>query len=210
MMILRRDRNIIIFLVLIHLAGVIGFLSPYKDTFRLLSSLNIIVATFLVLYCHPGKSIKVFLIFFVITFSGYLIEVLGVATGKIFGSYQYGISLGPKAMSVPISIGFNWLLLIISASEVMIFLKAKIWVKSVAGALCLVLLDYLIEPVAMAYDFWDWDGNVVPLKNYISWFFISLIFIFLYKKNIPEKLNSTAIAIFILQFLFFIVIRFSL
>jgi putative membrane protein len=45
-----------------------------------------------------------------------------------------------------------------------------------ASACLLVLLDILIEPVAI-YNFWSWNETIVPIKNYIAWFIISFIFL---------------------------------
>lgn len=44
-----------------------------------------------------------------------LVEVIGVATGRVFGVYRYGAVLGWKLAGVPFVIGFNWALTVLAA-----------------------------------------------------------------------------------------------
>ena len=46
------------------------------------------------------------------------IEWLGVQTGQIFGSYQYGETLQPSIGDVPISIGSAWFVMLVSSTAV--------------------------------------------------------------------------------------------
>ena len=39
----------------------------------------------------------------------------------------------------------------------------------------MVLLDYLIEPVAVNLKWWYWDNINPPILNFIAWFLISYI-----------------------------------
>jgi len=48
---------------------------------------------------------------------GFLIEVIGVKTGYIFGRYYYGQSLGYHLLSVPLLIGLNWGVLLYSTIQ---------------------------------------------------------------------------------------------
>jgi uncharacterized membrane protein len=38
------------------------------------------------------------------------------------------------------------------------------------AALLMVALDVLIEPVAVALDFWQWENAVIPIQNFVMWF----------------------------------------
>ena len=59
---------------------------------------------------HASKpDVKTIVVFAGIYFIGFLIEALGVNTGKIFGEYVYGKSLGFKISETPVIIGINWL-----------------------------------------------------------------------------------------------------
>ncbi|MFN2335752.1 MAG: carotenoid biosynthesis protein, partial [Bacteroidales bacterium] len=47
-----------------------------------------------------------------IAVTSFLIEAVGVNTGRIFGTYTYGKALGPALWNTPVIIGLNWFLLI--------------------------------------------------------------------------------------------------
>ena len=71
------------------------------------------------------------------------------------------------------------------------------------ASLFMVGLDYLIEPVAMKYDFWDWSQNKVPLQNYFMWFLVSILMQVLLNKKSRLIPFSLAFAILISQLIFF-------
>jgi putative membrane protein len=54
------------------------------------------------------------LVVLVVTF---FVEAAGTATGRIFGPYTYGATLGPMLLAVPVVIAFNWLLVILGATS---------------------------------------------------------------------------------------------
>ena len=64
------------------------------------------------------KKIKM-LRFFIFAFSiGFLVEVIGVNYGIIFGNYTYGKVLGFKVLNVPLMIGVNWFFLSIACGGI--------------------------------------------------------------------------------------------
>jgi putative membrane protein len=95
------------------------------------------------------------LVVFVITF---VLEALGTATGKIFGPYTYGQTLGPKLFSVPVVIAFNWLLVILGALSLAQLLFRKRLPVAFATAVLAVGFDYLLEPTAIRLDYWTWQA----------------------------------------------------
>ena len=44
--------------------------------------------------------------------TGIAVEIIGTATGGLFGDYQYGNVLGPSIQKVPFIIGINWFITI--------------------------------------------------------------------------------------------------
>ena len=61
----------------------------------------------------------------------------------------------------------------------------------------MVGLDFLIEPIAVKYDFWNWSQNEVPKQNYLMWFILSIIMQSLITKKsslIPHYLGFTIVA----------------
>jgi putative membrane protein len=107
---------------------------------------------------------------------GFGIEALGVHTGAVFGEYAYGAALGWKWAEVPLLIGVNWMVLAYANSHLWARLRQPIWAKALLAGTSMVLLDVLIEPAAMHWDFWQWTGNQVPAQNYVAWWGFSCLF----------------------------------
>jgi putative membrane protein len=197
-----------IILVVIHLVGVAGILSPYKGLFLVLTPFNLLLSTTLLLINHKNFNANFYIFCFTIFLAGFFVEVIGTNRGFIFGSYSYGNTLGIKFLKTPIIIGVNWLLLIYTVGSIFNKLNKSIYFKSIIGAASLVILDLFIEPVAIKYNFWDWYEGVVPLQNYIAWFIISFIMLILFYKLNFNKENKLAKAMFIVQLVFFVLLNY--
>jgi uncharacterized membrane protein len=202
-----------IILILMYIAGFIGLQNEItKPIFLKLTSFNLWVSAFLLLLFHENLSEKAALSFGFVFILGYLVEVLGVKTGVVFGQYAYGNSLGTKILDVPIAIGANWLVLCYCFTY---FFKKlffqNIYLIALLSSICMVLLDYLIEPVAIKLDFWQWANNQIPYQNYLGWFLLAfLLNLYLlkqkvfFKNNIAQLLLGLQILFFALHNLFFI------
>jgi putative membrane protein len=75
--------------------------------------------------------------------------------------------------------------------------------RVLSGAALLVILDFLIEPVAMRLDYWHWDGNEVPLQNYLCWFITAAALLLVFELFKFKKQSMVAPSILICQFIFF-------
>jgi putative membrane protein len=64
-------------------------------------------------------------------------------------------------------------------------------------------LDYLIEPVAIALDFWQWENNIIPIRNYVAWWIIASILGYYFSVSRFDKHNPLAILLLFLQCFFF-------
>ena len=193
-------------LTILYFVGLIGFLFDVSPYFVQLTPLQLIISLFLVLFYHKPWQSSTIIFCVTCALAGLFIEVAGVATGRIFGNYGYGIVLGPKFYNTPYMIAINWLLITYSAGVVvneLIGEKFTLWVKSFWAAILMVCLDFLIEPTAMKTDMWHWQNNVVPIKNYVAWFIVSFIFQILFQLWIGNTKNKIGVLVFILQFLFF-------
>lgn len=204
----RKEKYILpatIVLAVLYAVGVYGMNSEWRESFLSLTPLNLLLSLIAALFFYEQKD-KDFLSFVIFTFlAGYLIEVIGVNTTYPFGEYDYGEVLGFKIFNTPPMIGVNWLLLVYaSASFINRFLgDGPLLLKSFIGGMILLLLDFLIEPVAIELGFWEWEAENIPLQNYISWFLIAFgMHIFCFKK-IGQQTNKVALVLLILQFLFF-------
>lgn len=197
-----------VFLAIFYTVGIIGLHSTAtSDLFRQLTPFNILLSV-VVLFCFhrwwsPGAVISLI----VIACAGFVIEMFGVQSGKVFGVYEYGQSLGWKAWNTPLIIGINWLLLVyITHLTVKQIGIGKPWIELTAAAL-MTALDYLIEPVAVQYDFWHWKNEVIPVQNFVAWFYISFIMQLFLNRTKPVAENKMAIPLLILQIVFFTVLN---
>ncbi len=191
-----------------HLCGIIGMQSSLKWLFLLFTPYSLALSTFLLFYHQTTYSRNFWIFCFSIFFLGYGVEVAGVHTGLVFGEYTYGSTLGFKLAEVPIVMGINWLNLIYSVGVIFNRLKTSIWIKSLVGATALMFLDFLIEPIAIHYDYWTWKTVSVPIQNYIAWFIISFTFLILFYSMKFKKENKLALLFFVVQVFFFAVLNF--
>lgn len=132
----------------------------------------------------------------------YLIEVAGVKTGYIFGSYHYGENLGFKIWGVPLIIGINWMLLSYATHTLCRKIPAGLFVRSLIGALMLVAIDIFIEPLSGVMDFWYWE-NGIPLQNFVAWFIIGWVIQLMLEKSGANPNNKVVIAVYGIQLAFF-------
>ena len=163
----------IIFVAVIHIAGIIGIhLAP--EIFLKTSFVSIIIP--LTLYLYRIKPIKIeWIIIFLVYLITFFSEWIGVNYGWLFGSYEYGDSLGFKIDGVPIIMGANWLLLGLVCRDVVKKIITNHWLVIILSALLMVLIDTLIEPLSNRLDFWTWKNNIIPFSNYKDWFLIALL-----------------------------------
>ena len=104
-------------------------------------------------------------------------------------------------------IAVNWFLLIYSTGVLMQRARVKnIYVRLIIGALALVMLDIIIEPVAIHFDYWHWAGNTIPVKNYICWFLLSAAMLFIFELFKFKQQSKVAPALLAMQFIFFLVL----
>lgn len=158
------------------------------------------------LYFLPSKTFLEHLFGFIIYCDrGLVSRGPRVRTGLIFGSYQYGNTLGLKLADVPITIGLNWIILLMSTNAVVEEWNAggKIG-KAALGAGLMTALDLLIEPVAVHFDFWHWSNIQVPVQNFVAWWVISFFFQYVYQLGPWPSKSSLFRLIALLQFLFFL------
>lgn len=101
------------------------------------------------------------------------IEIVGESTGLIFGSYSYGNFLGFKVFGVPLIIGFNWLMILLSSFALAASLSSNKKFRFILIPVFAVIMDLAMEPVAVMLGFWKWENGIIPVQNYIAWFLIS-------------------------------------
>ena len=163
------------FLILVYVSGSIGFV-VHPDFFSPFTPYTLLLTCFVFLIHSPLANKKFIVAFFSIAVLGFIIEVVGVKTGLIFGDYFYGNALGYKLLDVPLIISINWAILI-SAGIITVsrIFSEKITVLGVT-ALLVTLIDLLIEQVAPKLDFWEFEGGKPSLHNYLGWIGGAMLF----------------------------------
>lgn len=202
----KKERIAIIILVILHAVGAVGFAIPQlTELFKQLVPLNLLISLFVLLYFHKPYTPAFFLGVIVVMFAGWSVEWLGVETGQIFGEYYYEGTLGYKVAGIPLMIGVNWFILLYCGLLLAEKIAKPLWIKAVLAGFFMVMMDFLIEPVAIRYDYWEWASIHVPTQNYIAWFVVGFIMAFGFGSLKLKTQNSIALPLYFIQLLFFIV-----
>lgn len=194
-----------------YLAGLIGLnISATQSLFQFLTPFHLLSSLAMLAYWHAEWSPRFLGLCALIFFLGYGVEVLGVHTGLIFGSYQYETTLGWKIWEVPLMIGVNWLVLVYCQADVLRRFSLSIshpvvsfLIKVALGAVALTALDVLVEPVAIQQAMWSWTAGTPPMHNYIGWLVVSCIMMGIFLAFPLKKNNPLAPWILALQWAFF-------
>lgn len=198
-----------IVILVLHGVGILGLSLPeYQDWFLALTPVQLLSSLLIILLFHRGWNDS-FPIFAAAAFwIGFGAELIGIHTGYLFGDYVYGPTLGPKLWDVPIIIGVNWFILAYLTGSV--FRKIpNDYYAAFLGALAMTALDYIIEPVAVALDFWYWKFDVIPVENYLGWFGVSFVVHLIFRKANFEKFNPIALLLLLTLIVFFTVLNFT-
>lgn len=191
-------------LVIFHVVGYVLF--TQSDSASDLTWFNLLLCAALVFLAEVNLKQAV-IVFAFIGIGGFLIELIGIKTGFLFGAYAYGEVLGWKLFDVSLIIGVNWFAIVVAASNVARLFKLPKLVQATLGGLLCVVLDFVIEPVAIKFGFWTWAGGEIPFFNYVTWFVFAVGFSFFYLKN-SGKLNKTAVWLFGVWLVFFMALNF--
>ncbi|MBG9375648.1 carotenoid biosynthesis protein [Panacibacter sp. DH6] len=219
-------QRIALFLALLfHISGAIGMLfTPYRQWFIDNTPLNLVLMAALLVYTQDGKNTSFWLFAVLCFITGITVEIIGVNTGYLFGDYAYGNVMGMKVYNVPLLIGITWFTTIFCAGIIMH--SISIWVmQKMAGApqpskavqffsfvtdaaLLATLFDWVMEPVAIELQFWQWvPAGEIPLFNYICWLAISAGLLTVFRLMKFRKDNLFAVHLLIIQLLFFLVLQ---
>ena len=194
---------------LFHMCGMIGISYGNKEFFLAFTPINLFIS-FVLLFINQVQLEKselnaTLIIFFV----GMISEILGVNYGLIFGDYVYLDNLGFKVLGVPVLIGINWIILTFITGSMSSYIIKNKYIAALTGAILMILLDLIIEPVAPLLGFWIFDLPTVPLQNYIGWFVIGLTTQYIYHFNIERKEYSFSINLLLVNAIFFAFLNFQ-
>ena len=189
--------------------GAIGILFWNREWFINMTPFTLLLY-FIIIYSRDLDSHKK-VFFLLLTFSwGIFSEIIGVNTGLIFGSYEYGKTLGFQVLNVPLVIGINWVVTTVICGTIASQLKVKASLQILIAIILMLILDGLIEPVAPKIDMWSFnhENGIAPLSNYITWALVSLplqSYLILKKLRFNIYLSSN---LYLSQLLFFTVLSF--
>ncbi len=222
-------QKIALFIVLLfHVSGAIGILfSPYKEWFIQNTPLNLVLMTLLLIITQRQRNRAFFGFVFASFFIGFFVEWIGVNTGVLFGNYEYGKVLGWQYGNVPLLIGVNWFIIIYCTgvatdklyrkmnakfADVQANIKPALQFISLVidGALLATFFDVIIEPVAVKLGYWKWIHGNIPFYNYACWFVVSALLLTIFRLLPFDKSNQLAVHLFLVQVLFFLLLRINL
>lgn len=205
---MKRERLISWILVLFYVIGAIGFMIPSMSVmfFQLTPLALLTTFLFVLLYHEKPYNSKTILLFVFIYLSGLLIEIIGVKTGVIFGSYRYGSGLGIKVWDTPLIIGINWLLLTYTTHSLVSKWKISQFLKITLASGMMLIYDIILEQAAPFMEMWSFSNLEVPMKNYIVWFLLAFLFNTLLTLFKIDTRNKMAPKLFIMQLVFFTVL----
>lgn len=205
------EKIIIQNLIIFYLVGLFLYFIPYtKEIFFWVLPLQLILVNAILFYHHKGFNLKAIVLFLFIFISSWLTEFFGTTYGKIFGEYVYLDSLGLKILHVPILIGLNWVMLVYASNALAgkLIKKNKV-LKVILAAFLMIMYDVIIEFIAPEMRMWEFTQAYPPLKNFISWFVMALVYNSLIEIFKIHTDNKAARVLILVQSGFFLIILIS-
>ena len=197
-------RYMVLFLIIFYAVGFAGLSIPATRPFFVhLTPFALLLSSLIIALFHNKFSAKTILIFIFIYAASFVVELIGVNTGSIFGNYTYGHGLGPKLFNTPLIIGLNWLLLVYVSNSVMQRTDWNPIVKVFGASFLLLAYDVLLEQVAPLLAMWTFSESTVPIQNYVAWFLLALLFSLVINLLKINTKNRIAPIVFGIQALFF-------
>jgi bisanhydrobacterioruberin hydratase len=195
-----------LFFVVFYFIGFAGLAIPLTfPLFVRLTPVALMISFFALMVFHQGRfDFKTIAVFGIIYFLSFTIEAIGVATGSVFGEYQYGTGLGAKIFETPLIIGVNWILLVYTSSNIAAGLNIKTPLQIVIASGVMLMYDFVLEQLAPKLNMWQWKDDVIPTQNYLAWFILAIVFHTLIKVFQVQTENKIAKAVFLCQFFFFV------
>ncbi|WP_046245902.1 carotenoid biosynthesis protein [Hymenobacter terrenus] len=196
--------------LLFHVTGFMGLAFTKNPDFYLrFTPLTLLLTALLLLLFQRERNASFWGFCITVVLLGIGVEFIGVNTGRIFGHYSYGDTLGFKLfdaqpfVGVPPLIGLNWLVLTYVCGMLARYLPLPELPRILLAALLMVGLDLCLEPVASQYDFWHWSANVIPFQNFRDWFIVACVLQMLFNRTTFPKVNPLVPLVYLTQLLFF-------
>jgi len=134
---------------------------------------------------------------------GFGAEVLGVATGRPFGRYEYSAQLGPRIAGVPLLAAAAWAIMARPAWVAAGWCSPRPALRVPIAAAALTAWDAYLDPRMVEEGYWSWPGGGryagVPVSNFAGWFVTGLAAfsaIALVDRGAPSPRDDGALALY--------------
>lgn len=174
--------------------------SILPNTSLILLLINLVTLMILNFNLTKREKIKFSILIISLLLISFIILILNLNYGNLFGYFVYTEILNFKVFEVPIAIALNWSLVLLSTYHVVRnFIKVK-WMKILMTGILVLFFDFIFELFAKKFQLWVWTDlhkiNYIgiPLNNYFSWFIIGILSAFIinnFKQKIEPKILIT-------------------
>ena len=204
-----KETAVIVFLFIIYFVGIVGsFLPLWRNIVLPLSPITLLLSFLALIYTTPTPKKPIFLFILFSAIIGFVVELIGIHTGYLFGNYHYQQNLGVKIAEVPIVISINWALITLGAAQIAALISENKYARIVLAASVMLVFDLIMEPVAIKSQFWTWSGGIIPTYNYVCWFLVGLFLQVIYFQKIVHRTNNVLVFLFTFMMIFFIALNF--
>ncbi|MGK0386565.1 MAG: putative membrane protein [Patiriisocius sp.] len=196
----------ITFTILYFVGLALYFIPLTRNLFILITPYTLVLVTVAIFSHHKDWNIKTIAVLAGIFTLSIVIEIIGVATGAIFGVYEYGKGLGFKIADVPVVVGLNWIFLVYASNGIISKFTSKNILIILGAASLMVVYDIVLEKAAPLMDMWVFSENNPPANNYVMWFLLALLFNVALQVFKVSTVNTPARWLFFIQLGFFVII----
>lgn len=189
---------------LFQIPAIIGISLGYEDWFLSKTPFTLLIHLLLVIWLFPLQQSSFRIAMSSMVLLGFLAEWIGVNHLPIFGEYTYGNNFGVAFQGTPLLIGFNWFILAAISSSIAKQLIGNHTLHILLGAFLMVFLDVFMELLASPFDYWQFEGGMPPIENYISWFGIGFFMIFIIRSFDFQAQFKFSLNLYLANLLFFV------
>jgi len=130
-----------------------------------------------------------------LTAYAYGIEFVGVTTGQPYGTFEYGVALGPMHGGVPLALPVFFFPLVLNSYLLCQLLLGDLtnsaWIRLPVVVATVVAIDLVLDPGAVALGFWAYDGGGVfydvPLSNYRGWVLSATVAVVAFDRGLDRQ-----------------------
>ncbi|GAB4312973.1 MAG: carotenoid biosynthesis protein [Methanobacteriaceae archaeon] len=152
---------------------------------------------------------KALIFIMVLSLYAIFIETLAIITGIPYSHFQYSGLIGLKLFGyTPYTVPFAYVPLFVGCFYLAILLSKVKWKIIIFSTLLVVVADLVLDPAAVALNFWTFQSGGfyygVPLSNFLGWiitgFIASTITLCLLKDNLDDliKVSGTVSSLFLI------------